>query len=88
MIAIFFLFFDECKVKLKDFSLTPYLESCSSSYGLGTPVFSENFFKFKLWGSYFFSKRCFWDSYFQNPSYCIKFKILAGSADPDPEGAI
>ena len=36
------------------FSLTPYLESFTPTFDLGPPIFSENFFKFTLWDSYFF----------------------------------
>ena len=49
------------------FSLTPYLESFTPTFGLGTPVFpgiSSNLHC----GTPTFSKRCLWDSYFQNPS--------------------
>ena len=49
------------------FSLTPYLESFTPTFGLGTPVFpgiSSNLHC----GTPTFSKRCLWDTYFQNPS--------------------
>ena len=52
---------------LSGFSLTPYLESFTPTFGLGTPVFpriSSNLHS----GTPTFSKRCLWDSYFQNPS--------------------
>ena len=49
------------------FSVTPYLESFTPTFGLGTPVcprISSNLHC----GTPTFSKRCLWDSYFQNPS--------------------
>ena len=49
------------------FSLTPYLESFTHTFDLGTPVYlriSSNLYC----GTPTFSKRCLWDSYFQNPS--------------------
>ena len=45
------------------FSLTSYLDSFTPAFGLGTPVFSENFFKFTC-GTPTFSKRYLLDSYF------------------------
>ena len=60
------------KIKLENglaagFSLTPYLESFTPTFGLGTPVFqriSSNLHS----GTPTFSKICLWDSCFQNPS--------------------
>ena len=49
------------------FSLTPYLESFTPTFGLGTPVFPRIFSNLHC-GTPTFSKRCLWDSYFQNPS--------------------
>ena len=49
------------------FSLTPYLESFTPIFGLGTPVFqriSSNLHS----GTPTFSKICLWDSCFQNSS--------------------
>ena len=49
------------------FSLTPYLESFTPIFRLGTPVFqriSSNLHS----GTPTFSKICLWDSCFQNPS--------------------
>ena len=48
-------------------SLTPYLESFTPTFELGTPAFpgiSSNLHC----GTPTFSKRCHWDSCFQNPS--------------------
>ena len=56
-----------CKAIEPGFSFTPYLESFTPTFGLGTPVFpriSSNLHS----GTPTFSKRCLWDSYFQNPS--------------------
>ena len=52
---------------LAGFSLTPYLESFTSTFGQGTPVFPRISSKLHC-GTPTFSKRCLWDSYFQNPS--------------------
>ena len=49
------------------FSLTPYLESFTPTFGLGTPVFPRIYSNLH-YGTPTFSKRCLWDSYFQNPS--------------------
>ena len=49
------------------FSLTPYLESFTPTFGLGTPVFPRISSNLHC-GTPTFSKRCLWDSYFQNPS--------------------
>ena len=49
------------------FSLTPYLESFTPSFGLGTPVFPRISSNLHC-GTPTFSKRCLCDSYFQNPS--------------------
>ena len=52
---------------MSGFSLTPFLESFTPIFGLGTPVFhriSSNLHS----GTPTFSKICLWDSYFQNPS--------------------
>ena len=57
-----------CKILVfADFSLTPYLEFFTPTFGLGTPVFpriSSNLHS----GTPTFSRRCLWDSYFQNRS--------------------
>ena len=59
-----------CTLNLKPlagFSLTPYFVSFTPIFGLGTPVFqriSSNLHS----GTPTFSKICFWDSCFQNPS--------------------
>ena len=52
---------------LAGFSLTPYLESFTPTFGLGTPVFPRISSNLHC-GTPTFSKRCLWDSYFQNPS--------------------
>ena len=49
------------------FSLTPYLESFTPTFGLGTPVLPRISSDLHC-GTPTFSKRCLWDSYFQNPS--------------------
>ena len=49
------------------FSFTPYLESFTPTFGLGTPVFPRICSNLHC-GTPAFSKRCLWDSYFQNPS--------------------
>ena len=49
------------------FSLTPYLESFTPTFGLGTPVFPRISSNLHC-GTPTFSKGCLWDSYFQNPS--------------------
>ena len=49
------------------FSLTPYLESFTPTFGQGTPVFPRISANLHC-GTPTFSKRCLWDSYFQNPS--------------------
>ena len=51
---------------LSGFSLTPYLESFTPTFGLGTPVFPRISSNLHC-GTPTFSKRCLWDSYFQNP---------------------
>ena len=55
------------KVCASGFSLTPYLESFTPTFGLGTPVFPRISSNLHC-GTPTFSKRCLWDSYFQNPS--------------------
>ena len=52
---------------LSGFSLTPYLESFTPTFGLGTPVFPRISSNLHC-GTPTFSKRCLWDSYFQIPS--------------------
>ena len=54
-------------IALAGFSLTPYLESFTPTFGLGTPVFPRISSNLHC-GTPTFSKRCLWDSYFQNPS--------------------
>ena len=49
------------------FSLTPYLESFTPTFGLGTPVFPRISSNLHC-GTPTFSIKCLWDSYFQNPS--------------------
>ena len=49
------------------FSLTPYLESFIPTFGLGTPIFPRISSNLHC-GTPTFSKRCLWDSYFQDPS--------------------
>ena len=49
------------------FSLTPHLESFTPTFGAGTPVFPRISSNLHC-GTPTFSKRCLWDSYFQNPS--------------------
>ena len=49
------------------FSLTPYLESFTPTFRMGTPVFPRISSNLHC-GTPTFSKRCLWDSYFQNPS--------------------
>ena len=49
------------------FSLTPYLESFTPTFGLGTPVFPRISSNLHC-GTPTFSTTCLWDSYFQNPS--------------------
>ena len=61
-----------CKIfcrylKAAGFSLTPYLESFTPTFGQGTPVFPRISSNLHC-GTPTFSKRCLWDSYFQNPS--------------------
>ena len=59
-----------CCICIKEdagFSLTPYLESFTPTFGLGTPVFPRTGSNLHC-GTPTFSKRCLWDSYFQNPS--------------------
>ena len=48
-------------------SITPYLESFTPTFGLGTPVFPRICSNLHC-ETPTFSKRCLWDSYFQNPS--------------------
>ena len=52
---------------ISGFSLTPYLESFTPTFGLGTPDFPRISSNLHC-GTPTFSKRCLWDSYFQNPS--------------------
>ena len=52
---------------MSGFSLTPYLESFTPTLGLRTPVFPRISSNLHC-GTPTFSKRCLWDSYFQNPS--------------------
>ena len=47
------------------FSITPYLESFTPTFGLGTPVFPRISSNLHCGTP---TKRCLWDSYFQNPS--------------------
>ena len=54
-------------LNVSGFSLTPYLESFTPTFGLGTPVFQRISSNLHC-GTPTFSKRCLWDSYFQNPS--------------------
>ena len=56
-----------CRVTWAGFSLTPYLESFTPTFGLGTPVFPRISSNLHC-GTPTFSKRCLLDSYFQNPS--------------------
>ena len=49
------------------FSLTPYLESFTPTFGLGTPDFPRMSSNLHC-GTPIFPKRCLWDSYFQNLS--------------------
>ena len=60
---------DDLRVSLivTGFSLTPYLESFTPTFGLGTPVLPRISSNLHC-GTPTFSKRCLWDSYFQNPS--------------------
>ena len=53
--------------KRAGFSLTPYLESFTPIFGLGTPVFQRISSKLHC-GTPTFSQKCLWDSNFQNPS--------------------
>ena len=57
------------------FSLTPYLESFTPTFGLGTPVFPRISSNLHC-GTPTFSKRCLWDSYFLNPSENPAFTIV------------
>ena len=52
---------------LAGFSLSPYLESFTPTFGLGTPDFPRMSSNLHC-GTPTFPKRCLWDSYFQNPS--------------------
>ena len=61
------LSFCQQKYQCTSFSLTPYLESFTPTFGLGTPVFPRISSNLHC-GTPTFSKRCLWDSYFQNPS--------------------
>ena len=54
-------------VGISGFSFTPYLESFTPTFGLGTPVFPRISSDLHC-GTPTFSKKCLWDSYFQNPS--------------------
>ena len=54
-------------IKTPAFSLTPYLESFTPTFGLGTPGFPRMSSNLHL-GAPTFPKRCLWDSYFHNPS--------------------
>ena len=56
-----------CLQIVSGFSLTPYLESFTPTFGLGTPVFPRISSNLHC-GTPTFSKRCLWDSFFQNPS--------------------
>ena len=56
-----------CQDEKAGFSLTPYLESFTPTFGLGTPVFPRMSSNLHC-GIHTFPKRCLWDSYFQNPS--------------------
>ena len=68
MLEIWFLFPGDCVLLPgAGFSLTPYLESFTPTFGLGTPVFPRICSNLHC-GTPTFSKRCLWDSYFQNPS--------------------
>ena len=57
---------------ISGFSLTPYLESFTHTFWLGTPVFPRISSNLHC-GTPTFSKRCLWDSYFQNPSDVIYY---------------
>ena len=54
-------------ILLSGFSLTPYLESLTPTFGLGTPVYPRISSSLHC-GTPTFSERYLWDSYFQNPS--------------------
>ena len=78
---MFFLFLVLMVVK-SGFSLTPYLESFTPTFGLGTPVFPRISSNLHC-GTPTFSERCLWDSYFQNPSenpaFCSAERIHFGN---------
>ena len=61
------------------FSLTPYLESFTPTFGLGTPVFPRISSNLHC-GTPTFSKRCLWDSYFQNPSENPVYESLSSNS--------
>ena len=65
--VFFFSFPQKVCCRISGFSLTPYLESFTPTFGLGTPVFPRISSNLHC-GTPTFSKRCLWDSYFQNPS--------------------
>ena len=63
------------------FSLTPYLESFTPTFGLGTPVFPRISSNLHC-GTPTFSKGCLWDSYFQNPSENpVDIKVITGNVE-------
>ena len=65
-------------MNIPGFSLTPYLESFTPTFGLGTPVFPRISSNLHC-GTPTFSKRCPWDSYFQNPSENPVFVLICKS---------
>ena len=69
------------------FSLTPYLESFTPTFGLGTPVFPRISSNLHC-GTPTFSKRCLWDSYFQNPSENPDKIISALTSDRSPGSSV
>ena len=62
----------ECLERVKlvsGFSLTPYLESFTPIFGLGTPVFQRISSKLPVHSETpTFSQKCLWNPSFQNPS--------------------
>ena len=64
-------------IHFSGFSLTPYLESFTPTFGLGTPIFPRISSNLHC-GTPTFSKRCLWDSYFQNPSENPAFILFIG----------
>ena len=71
------------------FSSTPYLESLTPTFGLGTPVYPRISSNLHC-GTPTFSKRCLWDSYFQNPSEnpglepsCVGQLLFTNTAEPN-----